>query len=357
MDPKIIAALIAAATVLLAFILRDMVAWYVKERFDQAKGEKAVFRSYADPLLSSSESLLWRLDEIINSPGRGAFLLDGPDHSHYAEYKKISTIYRLAAVVGWLRAYERELAVIRAENHQHSQTIRSSIRNFQSSLADGAAVELSRLRGLLKLWQIKDTQDAHLFEATAIAIENKLDEYIHDKNASFADQLDPDQKMELCRQICVETCRLLRHSAPNDAILEETCVRAIKFLSYREAWFYRDWQSGLGDFMIRATDSGVRKYEVVGFGEFEDYYIENSNKWVRRISSVFEGVDISQSDEFDARHEQIRTVLSATAEIIIAISDVDPKQKELSAATIAKARNVRSQLEVARPGGPDKHNN
>ena len=294
MDPKIIAALIGAAAVLLAFVLRDMVAWYVKEKFDQVKGERAVFRSYADPLLSSLESLLWRLDEIINSPGRGAFLLDGPDHSHYAEYKKISTIYRLAVVVGWLRAYERELAVLRAENHRHSETIRLSIRNFQSSLADGAAVELSRLRGLLKLWQIKDTQDAHLFEATAIAVENKLDEYIHDKDVSFADQLDVEQRMELCRQICAETCRYLSNSPPPDEILEETCAKAIKFLSYREAWFYRDWQSGLGDFMIRRTDSGVRKYEVVGFGEFEDYYIEDSNKWVRRISSIFEGVDISQ---------------------------------------------------------------
>ncbi len=197
MDPRITATLIGATSVLLAFILRDIAAWLIKENISHRRNTQSVFRNYSGPLLYSLESLFWRLNEVLDSPGRGAFLRERANYSQYAEYKKISTIYRIAVVVGWLRAYEKELSVLHSSRITRLKEVNLAILRFRSALADGATIEAKRLSGLIELWQMPKPDDQHMFEATAILVENQLKEFIHQNQVANAEQLEPEEQLNI----------------------------------------------------------------------------------------------------------------------------------------------------------------
>jgi len=124
------AALIGLMGILLGFIIRD---WILQRHFFNKKREaeledqfkrrqyefeatyraevaeaRDVVRLYADPLLRSAKSLNYRLQEVLEQKGRATFLLPHTPQSEFGVYKRISTLYRLAALLAWICAYRKE---------------------------------------------------------------------------------------------------------------------------------------------------------------------------------------------------------------------------------------------------------
>src|SRR5690348_14275342 len=118
MEAPIEAAFIGFLGALVGLIVRDVVmaVFLAKQKRQQeisdredarGRANRDLVRAYSDPLLQSAGSLRARLDEIINS-GRAEYLLPRAPKTSFNEYKKISTIYRLAVVLAWIRAFRRE---------------------------------------------------------------------------------------------------------------------------------------------------------------------------------------------------------------------------------------------------------
>ena len=148
--------LAGAVATLLAGILRDFVAKWWTDRREENKSAEDVYRGYAEPLASAAIALLWRLKETFGKDGRASYLSAREPRTSFEDYKLRSTYYRLAAVLGWIRALRRELSFLRLADKKRLEVIESAIISLESSLADGHHVEFQRLDGLIRIWHLQD---------------------------------------------------------------------------------------------------------------------------------------------------------------------------------------------------------
>jgi hypothetical protein len=85
-------------------------------------------------------------------------------------------------------------------------------------------------------------------------------------------------------------------------------------LGIKEAYIYRDWQSAIGDLMIVEVSGGSRRFGIMGFGDFEELYLEShgnsssKRRWVDRLDELFHDVNMTRSGIFDARRQQLRNL-------------------------------------------------
>lgn len=96
----------------------DRIDALAQERRAVERSELETLRVYADPLRAALERLLGRIQELRKSDRAVFFLEEAPD-TPYMRYKYLSTMYRLGAVLGWIRAYRRERAL--AERRRHAE--------------------------------------------------------------------------------------------------------------------------------------------------------------------------------------------------------------------------------------------
>jgi len=121
-------------------------------------------------------------------------------------------------------------------------------------------------------------------------------------------------------------CKEFSSKAISDEVVGETKAQAIRFLSVKESWIYRDWQSALGDVMVESVDFGDRHYGVIGYSRFEDMLLEgsdNEKRWLNRLGNVFDDLDVTIQNQFDARLKQLRNTHLATAKLLTEVSKVD----------------------------------
>jgi hypothetical protein len=117
--PAVAAAVITSVFTIGGIALKDYAFKVLEERRSTRKTESAIYQWYSLPLLISSVSLLNRLYEILYQPHRPVYLLGRglstptSPGGVYRAYKKLSTVYRLAAVLGWVRACRREFSYLR----------------------------------------------------------------------------------------------------------------------------------------------------------------------------------------------------------------------------------------------------
>src|SRR5262245_10045374 len=95
------AALIAAAVSLLTVVLSEAFLRMCTRRAAK-QTIRETYQKYADPLAFSSTDLFWRLREAFDPKG-GGFYLEGHVHlTKYEHYKALSTLYRIAKLLGWI---------------------------------------------------------------------------------------------------------------------------------------------------------------------------------------------------------------------------------------------------------------
>lgn len=321
MDPKIIASLITLAGVVVGLLCRDVImALFIsrQKRTEQiedraelrAHERHDVVRLYADPLNKAASSLRIRLIEIIDK-GPAPYLLVNTAQTTFVEYKRISTLYRLAALLGWIRAFRRERSYLDPYDSTPSELREDPILQIEKALADGQHVEEQRLDELLTIWKVADEEieEGHR-KILATEIDVVRQDFLGKKGALTPNELDDESKFELVRKCADLISEYARVEIPDEFVRAHTPV-AILFLGIKEAYIYRDWQAAIGDFMIMNVDNSPRQFDIMGFGEFERLYIRARNddldekRWIDRIDALFLDLDMTKTSLFDARRQQM----------------------------------------------------
>lgn len=329
-------ALIAGAVSLTIFALGERAQW-IYRRSDRAESSRAIYRKYIDPLTSAAEGLLWRLNEVFDGSGRGYYLAAHQHAAAFEHYKAVSTLYRVAAMLGWMRALRRELFFVSLDDPGRHRALQSALSRFQSTLADGSHMELARVDSILSVFFPGERPGLRTRQEVGTRLDYELDRALSVLGSeSFRDISEADAKPAVSMAVSVVADGL---GVPSPEV-EEHWRASLDFLAVREAWIYRDWQTAIGDLMIHESSSGDRKFEVIGFREFEEMCENGSaqeKRWLRRLNAVFDELDISADPGTDARVRQVETLYAACGQILIAIHESDARRSNVDGLTLAVA--------------------
>lgn len=346
LDVKLQVSLIGVASALLTILIKDIGFHFWKEARADRKTATGVYRNYSDPLLSASVSLFWRLRETLIDTGRGDFLKSSGSASYFDNYKFESTLYRLGVLVGWVRAYRRELTFLSLAGDEYLKPLTEALSRFEAALADGAHIEVQRVKSVSALWDLPIPEDSKELSRIAVKVEQTL------KSAGAAEDgvhrllmdLDSADQEKICQEISDYLCDQAKINRISSEIVAETRARAVRSLSIREAWLYRDFQSGIGDMMICEISGANRRFDVLGFKGFEELLHsddEETKRWMDRLRRVFDELDISGADKFDARVLMLEHTFLATIDILIALTEIDKGRTAFAEKTLQEARRVK----------------
>lgn len=320
-------AAIGAISALIVPILKDFVIQRLNDRRTKQNTQQEIFRNYAAPLATAGEKLLWRFKEIFIDQ-RHHFLKSGTLPLVYNEYKRHSTLYRIACLLGWMRAISLELSSLPRGQSGFLTPVASGIAKVQSALADGPHVEVHRLEQMCAVWGLSlEGLDAKRKESLAMEFEVKLYELggntlRHD--SKHLENLEPSEKTEICRLLSKFLCEKLKRVGLADSIIVETLNTAVSRLAYREALIYRDWQDAIGDLMLEHDPDSVRRFKLIGYERFEDL-LKGKALWIEVFRDSIVDIDFDSIDPNDFRAKQLRDLASGVASIILSLSDSDEK--------------------------------
>lgn len=351
--PAVVAAVISAIISLGTLWIKDWLIANRREAKQKQETQNAVYFKYAGPLSASAEELFWRLKEIFSGEGRSQFLLPQCRTHSYDHYKFDSTLYRLAAVLGWLRAYRLELLILSVDGKNESIEFKEAISSLVSSLADGHHIEDRRIQAVADLWKVELSEDLQVRRRTAVSIE-RISKALLGANAQDLSDLsvmDDYKKDFLCREVyaALKNSESKEERLP-EYLLLETRQDVIRSLSHREAWLYRDYQRGIGDMMIQPLSGGPRLYNVLGFKSFENLLSSDDVevvRWITRLRSVFDGIDIEAENVYDARFGMLQSVHLSLRKLLLSLHQQSPDRTPVSEAALNAAKSLLSAQEAS----------
>jgi hypothetical protein len=323
----IVSALIGAVAALITPFVKDLMIQGWNEARSKSAKQREIFRNYAAPLAAASERLVWRFAEIFIEE-RHQFLKTATFPLIYNEYKRTSTLYRIACLLGWIRAINLELNALPRGGSGFLTPVSGAIGKVQSALADGPEVELLRLKQMCSIWNLDlDSVDDKKKKSLATQFEVNLYGLAGDALRHDSDHLksvDLSKKIEICTALCQYLCTELKRAVIPDQIILETLNRAIVGLSYREALIYRDWQDAIGDAMLEQDPDSVRRFRLIGYERFEDV-LKGPSLWMEVFRESIVDIDFDAIDPNDFRAKQLRDVAVGVSEIIISLSGAEDK--------------------------------
>ncbi|EGQ7914766.1 TPA: hypothetical protein ACN32D_004238 [Vibrio parahaemolyticus] len=344
MDIRIQAVVISSVVAISLFFIRDLLLPKLKATKEEKKQKIEIYKKYAEPLGKSAESMFWRLNEIFSNGTKAKFLERGKVITDFDNYKYISTLYRLGALLGWITAIKKEQSYIRASNDGDSKKLLEALNKLEKSLADGPHTEENRARYLCEIWSIEVPQ------AELMALGSEISRIVkHELKVSevqLISDLSADRNLEVARQCADYLCDSLDIARIADEQLRVTQFDVAKRLAIREAWIYRDWQTGIGELMLVKSESKNRTFDVIGYKEFEAMFESEEpehQKWVKRLGKLFDGVAVNNVDANDMRIEQLQKTYKSIANLIITIQESEVDLGLLGTETIGKAKSVCSE--------------
>lgn len=194
-------------------------------------------------------------------------------------------------MLGWIRACRREFSYLRVADLGTAKGVHEAIDDFENALADGSWVEWERITRLCDLWLLcKPDALVKTPDTTALAtqIDNLIWDHIEKENVEDLSLLGDSARRTLCRTVADCISSQLRTNAIGEESLDRSWPDAFAILSMREAWIYRDWQSAIGDMMIRPTEAEERRFEVIGFGDFEQLILKNKDAQPASLKRLFD---------------------------------------------------------------------
>lgn len=324
---SILSAIIALTVVFLNKVFENKKS--KKEKYDTVK-------KYANPIIFASEQLAWRLKEILEF--NGAYLLPNAPMNGFFKYKYDSTVYRLNAVLGWIQAAKKEQSYIEGTKIKHHEKIQHSINKFQRRLADGSHVEVSILGDLGKLFNLNiDELDDNKKAIIGVELEKLIFNYIPDNVKKNVGNLSHEKQIEMLQKIMDFICKKTNQSKIRQEIIKKKRATAINEISREFCWIYRDWQSAIGDVMIKEIKDANRRFDVLGFPEFQ--LIHNDNNWLKKTDDLFSNLDVSVDDRFDSRVQQLKQVFDSTIELIATFKEIVKKQESISESSFNALNN------------------
>jgi hypothetical protein len=350
--PVIVAAAITSLLTILGIVLKDFALKSLEERRSEQKAKSAIYERYSNPLVTSTISLLSRLHEILYQRHRPVYLLGEGINTNpspggsFRAYKKISTMYRLAAVLGWIRACRREFSYLRVADPGDTKRVEEAIEEFEDALSNGSWIEKERVARLCELWRLCEQEKLRglgSIQELGVQVDNLIWDHLESVKLDDVSLLDDASRQKLCRSIADCLSSHLKTNPVADASMDRSWPDAINIIGMREAWVYRDWQSAIGDIMLQSTQGDTRKFEVLGFGDFEQMLSAGSEKQklaLARLLAIFDDLNFSIEDRFDARPRQLRSIARASAKLIVAIHDVQGKDSIVPVRAVERAKEV-----------------
>jgi hypothetical protein len=331
----IIAGLVSAAI----FVAGELIKFLYRQS-DRSESARAVYRKYADPIHVTTEGLFWRLNEIFEGKGGGYFLVGREHPVLYEHYKALSTLYRLAALLGWIRALRRELFFLPDHRPKQMKKFDNALKEVTGVLAEGEHVQVARVRSLLALLHPGAAPEHSRISEAGTHLDYQLDRKLHELKADSLRKLNEIRAKEVVSIADDLVCRELGLSPVAHSVIDQQWRQCLELLDIREAWVYRDWQAAIGDVTLRESAVGDRKYEVIGYREFEEIWANGSpeeQKWLLLLNAVFDEFDVNAPPQRDARVQQIRSLYAACGRILIAIRDIDPGRSNVTTETLERA--------------------
>lgn len=310
MSDHITAAAIGSVTAISVMLIKDIIWNIVQENRKTKRDILDRIRLYSSPFSQSLSLLAWRLKELIEKRG---VILSSQEQTEFTEYKRLSTIYRLSAVIGWLRALRIELSYLEGvKNSKDSDKIETGIRNFESSLADGDHIEEIIFRELMEDLGINSK-----------SIESsKRNKFIAEIDHIRSLYLQTKNRYKIRKDIKNKIVAGLKKAGISN--LNANHLDLEKLFERKERWLYRDYQSSIGDFMLKDT-TGPRKFNIIGFADFIDKRNQWKNKYrnhIDALDSLFLDINIDEISINDARPQQLRKTFKATVEMIVILSEI-----------------------------------
>ena len=285
-----------------------------QEREDRQKQESRgeTYQRYAEPLTLAAVSLYWRLREVFEVAGGGAFLAEGGGATRFEMYKVRSTQYRLAALLGWFTALERELLLVGSPVDPTAAKLHDAVDRVEDALASGGHVQAARARIL------SDVMHLGLEPEDREAVESHVDAALSD--LSMTEVFPPQRSFAPMTGLPSPSCSSRRSrivSTGNSWLTYHAAEDLAKSLATHEAWLYRDWQDAIGDLMLEEANSGVRRYDVASYRRFEDDLRSSGERWIAHLDELTSHLDVDGDPLVDARIDQLRSVHLAVARLIL----------------------------------------
>jgi hypothetical protein len=337
---EIATALLGTILGLLSAVVTSFIIPYVQKRMEKAEQKRGIYEKYAQPLAADAVNLIWRLDEILFER-RGQYLREDAPITPFNEYKQISTCYRIAAILGWIRAIRLEQSYLFYGDQPAVDALRRAVVEFESALADSPRVEIEILNNLARVWDIKLPQDAEAVRRVAAQVTAEMQHFLSKYTLARYHELaglDDEKGPELVRHIAGSITRMLNHSPIVEQVLIDTYPAALKIIGVRQAWIYRDWQQAIGDVMIRDIKGPVRRFDIIGYGEFEALLRKCDTRWLDRLREVVIGIDVSKADPSDLRLQQLRQCARALGGLVCSIETLDLERRILDPQACQLAR-------------------
>ncbi|RMG17886.1 MAG: hypothetical protein D6730_23515 [Bacteroidetes bacterium] len=348
---EITTALIATLTTAMLFVIKELIDnWREQKASSEQKLE--AFKTYTDPLLLASFTLYKRLMEIFERKRK--FLMEIAPNNPYYQYRYISTLYRLAVVLGWMQTIRRELAGMELKDRNRYREVIDSIEGVREALAESQHMEGARLNYLADKWQIDiselDERDRSHLEA---GIRQLIWDALGEEDVNYAYQLSEEAQGKLLLKVGHMICDMVEAYEPDEELILAHTKTAIRAISRTEAWIYRDWQQAIGDMMLLPVDreNSRRRFEIMGFQEFEDLYLHvlaeaewksdkklptrkkknlaataraaATDRWMERLDALFTNLDVVVDAKYDARVQQLKNLGTALIKLIQVLEDLD----------------------------------
>lgn len=317
----VIAAIIGAVTAVLGILLRDWLIERRKERRAQLRGEQEVYERYLAPLCDACEKIVWRSREIFVLE-RHAFLKTTTLPLGFNGYKRTSTLYRIASLIGWIRGMDIELSSLPRRNPASTPAIAAQIKVFREALADGPSVEQDRLRRLSELWGLDLSS---LSPADRARLGMRVEVKAHAlagieaaASLSAVADLSAAKQRKLCAELATYLASELNASTPDPRLITASVADAVDSLVFREALLYRDWQDALGDEMIERDPNSVRRFRIIGFAKFCGELAEPKTPWMTVLAASIDDIDFEHPNPKDFRADQLHQLTRAAAGILVA---------------------------------------
>lgn len=348
LNPVVQAALIAGAVAVITALVTAIGTGTniaLKDRLDRRATASAardlqreLYRKYADPLTTAAESLYWRLREIFEL-GRSGYLGPGGGLTRFEKYKASSTLYRVAALLGWMTALKRELALRNAQDDRSVGPMREALHKLESALAEGGHIERDKATALAELWCIEGIAS----DTAGRDIDAVVDRCRHANGVASVADLDDEHRILLLRDVADALIMRIEHARVTPETLAASSDEAIAALSIKQAWIYRDWQDAIGDWMLRENVAGARRFDVMSYRSFSDIEREPTNgdaAWLELLRGLTDGLELGGDERKDARIAQLRGVFEAVANLIAQFHEAEPELSSVRESALAAVRKT-----------------
>jgi len=345
----VLSALIGTATGVVLAIVSSLIIPLVIRRQEKREQRRSIHEKYAQPLAADAVNLLWRLDEILFR-GRSQYLRDEAPATAFNVYKRISTSYRIAVILGWIRAIEQEQSYLFYGEEKSQTDLRRAVADLESALADSPHVEVHVLRRLAALWDLALPEDQDEVARIAACANAEMQHVLAEHRlARYHDLLDLNgpRQLEAVRRIGAAVCAAMGRPPVEEAVLTATAADALGQAAIRQAWIYRDWQQAIGALMIRPVEGAARRFDTLDYGAFEALVTDGTGSekvWMDRLEAALVGIDAAQPDPTDFRIDQLRRVARATAALVCAIERLDLDRRILEADACELARKLLAEI-------------